>query len=83
DARQFSLHLTAKGVAVCQRADPLSLELEALMLEPLSPAEREKFRAMLDRVLDWVRTGYTEKVSSRFPEAAETRPRRMAKAAAR
>lgn len=69
DARQFTLTITDAGTALCDKADPLSLELEAMMLEPLSDGEREEFRRMLATVLHWVRQGYADKVTQRFPEA--------------
>lgn len=69
DARQFTLMVTDAGTELCEQADPLSLELEAIMLEPLSNGEREEFRRMLATVLAWIRQGYGEKVTQRFPEA--------------
>ena len=69
DARQFTLMVTDARTALCKQADPLSLELEAIMLEPLSVSEREEFRRMLETVLAWIRQGYGEKVAQRFPEA--------------
>lgn len=69
DARQFTLTITDAGTALCEQADPLSLELEAMMLAPLSDDEREEFRRMLVTVLSWVRQGYGDKVAQRFPEA--------------
>ena len=36
DARRFTLTITRKGQALCAKADPLTEELEALMLEPLT-----------------------------------------------
>lgn len=69
DARQFSLSVTQAGLDLCAKADPLSLELEAMMLEPLSEAQRAMFREMLATLLPWVREGYVEKVRELFPEA--------------
>ena len=69
DARQFSLTVTQAGLELCEKADPLSLELEAIMLEPLSETQRDAFREMLSMLLPWVREGYVEKVRERFPEA--------------
>lgn len=78
DARQFTLTVTEAGRQLCEQADPISLSLEALMLEPLSDSEREAFRAVLDRVLTWVRGGYAEKVAERFPEARAAKPSQKA-----
>lgn len=75
DARQFTLTITAKGQGLCDKADPLSLELETLMLEPLSEAQKEAFRMMLSSVLGWVQGGYAEKVIERFPEAKPQKTR--------
>ena len=76
DARQFTLTMTDKGANLCAGADPLSLELEGMMLEPLSDAQREAFRSMLATVLAWVREGYAEKVADRFPEAKGIKAKR-------
>jgi DNA-binding MarR family transcriptional regulator len=76
DARQFTLTVTPDGQELCDRADPISLELEALMLEPLSQAEREVLRAMLTKVLTWVRGDYAQKVGERFSEVQSVPPGR-------
>lgn len=74
DARQFTLTVTEAGQEICDQADPISLALEAMMLEPLSESEREAFRAVLTRILTWVRGGYALKVGETFPEARSVRP---------
>lgn len=78
DARQFTLTVTEAGQEICDRADPISLSLEALMLEPLSESEREAFRAMLTRIQTWVQEGYAGEVEKRFPEAHSTKPSQKA-----
>jgi DNA-binding MarR family transcriptional regulator len=70
DARVFTLTATDAGIALCEKADPLSIELEALMLEPLTPEQRENFLKMVDQVRGWVQGGYIAKVAERFPEVA-------------
>lgn len=70
DARVFTLTATDSGIALCDKADPLSIELEAMMLEPLTDEQRAAFLEMIDTVRRWVQTGYREKVAARFPEAA-------------
>jgi DNA-binding MarR family transcriptional regulator len=75
DARRFPLTITRKGQALCAKADPLTEELEALMLEPLTRAQRETFLAMLERLRAWVGDGYRREVEARFPEAASPRGR--------
>ncbi len=68
DARVFTLKTTPKGKALCDQADPLTVELEALMLKPLPDKEREVFLAAIDRVKAWVQQGYIEEIGRRYPE---------------
>lgn len=77
DARRFGLSLTRKGEDLCDKADPLSLELETMMLEPLSAEQRKAFRSMVATILEWVREGYREKVVSRFPDAEGSALRKL------
>lgn len=81
DARRFELFATAKGEALRARAKPLSLELEQLMLSPLSATEQHSFLAMLGRLRDWVATGYIEELVRRYPAVAKPRRKRPGKAA--
>jgi DNA-binding MarR family transcriptional regulator len=80
DARIFTLTATGKGEALCGRADPLTADLEALMLQPLAENEREAFVAMIGRVRTWVQQGYVEEVARRYPEMA-AKSRRVGKPA--
>jgi DNA-binding MarR family transcriptional regulator len=75
DARVFTLRITAKGKALCDKADPLTVELEALMLKPLRDDERAAFLATIDRVKGWVQQGYIEEVGRRYPEMNAGRQR--------
>ena len=75
DARQFTLTITQAAQALCEEADPLTVELEAQMLAPFTPVQREAFRESLNVMLEWVDTGYSEWVRLRFPEAAEDKAR--------
>ncbi|MGL5361382.1 MAG: MarR family winged helix-turn-helix transcriptional regulator [Bosea sp. (in: a-proteobacteria)] len=68
DARMFTLRATAEGEALCNQADPLTVELEALMLEPLNAGERAAFLTMIGRVKTWVQEGYIDEVGRRYPE---------------
>jgi DNA-binding MarR family transcriptional regulator len=68
DARIFTLKATGEGEALCARADPLTADLEALMLMPLAENEREAFLAMIARVRTWVQEGYVKEVARRYPE---------------
>ncbi len=54
DARKFQLYITDSGEALRREADPLSLELEALILSKLTPHERDDFRRILDKLTHWV-----------------------------
>jgi DNA-binding MarR family transcriptional regulator len=72
DARVFTLRATAAGDAVCAKADPMTVELEGLMLRPLSDAERATFVSMIEKVRVWVQSDYAAEVDKRFPES---RPR--------
>lgn len=69
DARRYLLTLTPAGAGICARADPLTEELEALMLEPLAPADRAKLMTAIETVLAWVHGGYRVEVRKRFPDA--------------
>jgi DNA-binding MarR family transcriptional regulator len=76
DARQFRLHVTPKGRALRERADPLSLELEAMILSTLSAGERQDFRRILDKLSTWLNSEFEEELASRYPEAGQARRKR-------
>ena len=69
DARTYALRATPQGRALCEAADPLTAEFEALMLAPLDDGEREALVAMLEKVKAWVQDGYSREVAARHPEA--------------
>jgi len=73
DARQFQLFITDKGNALRQKADPLSLEFEALILSALSPEERLQFRQTLDKLTDWLARAFQGEICRRYPEVASGR----------
>ena len=54
DARKFLFTLTQKGMALREKADPLSMELEALILSSLTGDERKEFRRILDKLSHWL-----------------------------
>jgi DNA-binding MarR family transcriptional regulator len=93
DARQFRLYATPKAKSLRTEADPLSLELEALMLAPLRDDERRQFRAMLTRISNWVTGEFVGEVQRRYPlprgtrgakpAVGEGRPARVSKASDR
>lgn len=57
DARQFHLHLTARGEAARRDAGTLADRLEELLLTPLAEDERATLFACLDKLTAWVRQG--------------------------
>jgi DNA-binding MarR family transcriptional regulator len=71
DARQFHLIATPKGRALRRKSDPLTNELEDLMLQSLNAREREAFVTALDKIAHWINDGYQNAVSQRFPEPAQ------------
>ncbi len=74
DARQFHLTATAKGRSLRRKSDPLTNEMESLMLQSLNDCEREAFLASLDKIAYWVNGGYREAVSRKFPDPELKRP---------
>ncbi len=74
DARRFELFSTAKGRALRKRADPVSLEMERLMLQSLELNERQAFLASLDKLSAWVGGGYMDAVLKQFPDAGKAKP---------
>jgi DNA-binding MarR family transcriptional regulator len=71
DARQFHLTVTPKGHKLRRTSDPLTRDLEALILQPLNETERVAFLAALGKINGWVNSGYRDAVSHRFPETSE------------
>ena len=74
DARQFRLHVTAAGKALRERADPLSLEIEKLILSALPQSEQVELRRILDKLSDWLKAEFIPVLESRYPDAAPTKP---------
>lgn len=54
DARKFQLYITPAGEALRMEADPLSLQLEALILANLTAPEREELQRILDKLALWI-----------------------------
>lgn len=73
DARQFRLTVTPKGRQLRERADPLSLELEALILSKLTAAERKEFRRILDKLSQWLNAEFVDELARLYPESAAAR----------
>jgi DNA-binding MarR family transcriptional regulator len=72
DARQFHLSATPKGRALRRKSDPLTNEMEDLMLQSLNAREREVFLTALDKISHWITDGYRDAVSHRFPELEQS-----------
>ena len=72
DARQFRLQVTPKGRALRERADPLSLEIEALILSRLTESERQDFRRILDKLSHWLDTDFARELATRYPDSTGT-----------
>ena len=68
DARQFRLFVTDKGAALRREADPLSLELETLILSALTSEERRQFQHALDKLSDWLGREFLGELARRFPD---------------
>ena len=77
DARHFKMFVTADGQALRQQADPLSLELEELILSAIPDEDRQQFRASLDKVTVWLANRFQEELAKRYPEAPDTSQKRL------
>lgn len=75
DARQFQLFITPKGNDLRKLADPLSMELEDLILSSLSPAERQQFRHTLDKLSAWLAHAFQPELSRLYPDVESRRDR--------
>lgn len=79
DGRRYTCTITPAGEALCRRADPLSMELEELMLAPLTARQRESLAAIMETLLAWVSDGYRARIEERFPEVTAPRSRETSK----
>lgn len=78
DARHFRLHATTKGKALRDRADPLSLDMEDLLLSQLNASERAEFRRLLDKMSAWVDAGFADEMKRLYPDAEAPAKKRKA-----
>lgn len=79
DARQFQLTATAKARALRTRADPLTADIEALVLSALPAARRRQFLEALDTLANWLRADFARLLAERYPELAAPAPRRVSR----
>lgn len=56
DARKYHLSTTEAGKLLRQRSRVISDALEALLLDPFPPGERERFLEQVERLGQWVRS---------------------------
>ena len=68
DARHFRLRITAKGRTLRGKADPLTEELETLILSSLDDDDRVRLMRMLNHRSDWLNTAFPQALASRYPE---------------
>ena len=71
DARHFQLSATAKARALRERADPLTEEIEALVLSVLSATQRAQLEIILGRLTDWLHRDFLLRLQEQYPDAAE------------
>ena len=50
DARMYALRLTAEGMSVLEKANPIAQQVDTSLLNGLLPSEREDFVALLEKV---------------------------------
>ena len=69
DARRFRLRVTAKGQTLRAKADPLTQEMEAVMLSDLQEQDRANLTRILDQLSGWLASGFPDALARRYPEA--------------
>lgn len=67
DARHFRLFATEAAKQLREIADPLSLEMESLLLSQFSENERRELRRLLDKLSGWVANDFTKELTMRYP----------------
>lgn len=66
DARKYHLSTTPQGQALRQRSRVMSDALEALLLAPFAPADRELLFEQIERLGTWVRSDYYRRALEGF-----------------
>ncbi len=51
DARMYAVRITPEGKKILERAVPIAREVDAMLLEALSPAQRQDFEANLQKLV--------------------------------
>lgn len=72
DARHFKLTTTAKARALREKADPLTEELENLVLSVLNPAQRKQLATIVAALMNWLHSGFPQELAERYPDAFES-----------
>ena len=77
DARQFQLFATARGRELRTRADPLTLEIETLILSTLGAEQRRQLRLIIDSLSTWLTSEFAGELARRYPDMspASRKPR--------
>ena len=70
DARQFRLFVSAKGARLREQADPLTHDIESLMLSILDEEQQAQFASALSRLSGWINAEFTALLAERYPEVA-------------
>lgn len=76
DARHFRLFATDAAKKLREAADPLSIEMETLLLSDFSASERKEFRRLLDKLSGWVASEFGKELGHRYPDANATAKKR-------
>jgi DNA-binding MarR family transcriptional regulator len=76
DARHFQLTATAKARALRQRADPLTEDIENMVLSVLSATQRQQLEVILGKLTGWLHTDFLIHLVERYPDAKE-QPRKQ------
>ncbi len=72
DARHFQLSSTAKAKALREKADPLTEEIETLILSVLTPMQRKQLKTIVDALAKWLHSDFPRELAKRYPDAIET-----------
>lgn len=71
DARHFQLTATPKAKALRQRADPLTEEIEDLVMSVLSATQRKQLQTIVTALTNWLHTDFPRELARGYPDAVE------------